>query len=339
MLTLMVRPVRAAESTGPEVVKLVITLDAEDFVGVFDQLEVWRSLLGSAGPYVEITAPDWRGARLPSYGGDPPASPVAGAPQALSGKSLTFLVNDEAEVTVNLSGVDPIAPSSAATQIADTGLLQSWVDSTGQLVVQTPQPGTGAELQLTGGDAAGALGLDVGSIAFGKDPRVALQNTQERYVFLDRRGIAGAFYRTRLRNRLTGETGEFSQAFGSSQAVAVDDDLLVTGSLDLVDVQGRPLANREVKIHTEFNGILVGGRLMAGTSITLTTDTAGHLDAVLVRGQKVTVAVLGTDLVRDIVVPTDPAVTKFSLFDPTLAGPDIFQVQVPDLVYAERRSL
>jgi hypothetical protein len=338
MLTLMVKPARAADDAGPEVVKLVVTLDAEDFVGVFDQLEIWRSLLGAAGPFEEITAVDWRGARLPTDGGDPPASPVTGAPQALSGKSLTFLVNEDVAVTVDITGVDPIAPSSVATQIAAAG-LQSWVDSTGQLVVQTSQPGTGAELELTGGDAAGALGLTIGATSFGKDPRIALQTTQERYVFLDRRGTPSAFYRTRLHNRLTGETGDFSQAFGGSLAVAVDDELLVTGSLDLVDVQGRPIANREVKVHTEFNGILVGGRLMAGTSITLTTDTAGHLDVVLVRGQKVTVAVLGTDLVRDVVVPSDPAVTKFSLFDPTLAGPDIFRVQVPDLVYAERRSL
>jgi len=51
MLTLMVRPARAPDDAGPEVVKLVITLDAEDFVDVFDQLEVWRSLLGAAGPF------------------------------------------------------------------------------------------------------------------------------------------------------------------------------------------------------------------------------------------------------------------------------------------------
>jgi hypothetical protein len=114
---------------------------------------------------------------------------------------------------------------------------------------------------------------------------------------------------------------------------------VATGSLDLIDVQGRPLANREVKIHTDFNGILVDGRLMAGTSATLTTDLNGHLDVVLVRGQKVSVAIVGTDLVREITVPNDPAIMKFNLFDPALAGPDVFQVQVPNLISAERRSL
>jgi hypothetical protein len=338
MITLRVKPTTVTPGGSADVVRLDIVLDFEDFVGLFDQLEVWRCPTGEAGPYEEVTAAAWRGARQPADGGDPPSPSITGPSAALSGKVLAFLINDTVPVSVEITGTDPLTTSAVATQVRAAG-LSSWVDSTGQLVVETMQPGSAAQLEVTGDDAAGALGLSIGAPTNGKEPRITLQSTQDRYEFLDQRSSSRAFYKTRFRNRLTAVVSDFSQAFGSTLTLAIDNDAVATGSLDLVDVQGRPVANREVKIHTNFNGILVNGKLMAGTSITLTTDLNGHLDVVLVRGQQVSVAVTGTDLVRDITVPTDPAITKFNLFDPTLAGPDIFQVQVPDLVYAERRSL
>lgn len=321
-----------------EVVRLDIILAVDDFAGVFDQLEIWRSLSGESGPYAEVTAVAWMGARLPASGGDRPSSPVTGPSAALVGKDLTFLVNGLETLTVTLTGSDPLTRAQVATQLT-LGAISSYVDGTGQLVVGTVQPGSGATLELTAGSAAGDLGLPLGDVAYGREPRLALMSSRTRYGFLDQRGRGGAFYKTRFRNRLTVSVSDFSQGFGRISSIGISPELVATGSLDLIDVQGRPLAHREVRIHTEFNGILIDGKLMGGTSITLQTNDDGHLDVVLVRGQKVTVAVLGTDLVRDIVVPTDPNVVQFSLFDPTLAGPDVFRVQVPNLVYAERRSL
>jgi hypothetical protein len=59
----------------------------------------------------------------------------------------------------------------------------------------------------------------------------------------------------------------------------------------------------------------------------------------LVRGTKITVAIAGTDIVRDIDVPTDAAVSSFNLLDPTKGTNDAFKVQVPVFEYAARRSL
>jgi hypothetical protein len=60
------------------------------------------------------------------------------------------------------------------------------------------------------------------------------------------------------------------------------------------------------------------------------------VEFILPRGQKVTVAVAGTSLVRTITVPDRES---FNLFDPDIADDDVFKVQVPLLVMAERRSL
>jgi len=78
---------------------------------------------------------------------------------------------------------------------------------------------------------------------------------------------------------------------------------------------------------------------MAGTDLVGTTDRDGHVEFMLVRGQSISVAVVGTDLIRTFTVPVDLTVLSFQLLDPTLSSNDVFRVQVPTLVYAERRTL
>lgn len=341
MSTLVVTPLSPPTDPGDEEIRLDIIAKSSDFAGFFDLLEIWRSFDSSAGPYSEITADEWKPARLPAGAGDIPVTPVTGPFAVIVGKTLVFLLDDTDTIVITFTGTDPLTRAAAASQIiAQSGArLDSYVDATGVLVVQTTQPGTGALLELTGGDAAGELGLALGSRAYGRDARIPLANDQELYTFVDQRGESTAFYKTRYRNRTTNATSDFSQPFGGGQVSALSDTSLVIGIADLVDVRGRPLAFREIRIHTDFNGILVDGRVMAGGDIVVKTDVNGHVEVPLVRGQSIAVGIAGTDLVRDITVPTDPAVVTFNLMDPALAGPDIFKVQVPDIIYAERRTL
>lgn len=344
MATIAVTPTSLPDEPGDEVVSLNVRAKSQDFAGFFDVLEVWRSFGGEQGPFTEVTADQWMPARLPLTGGDRPASPVTGASIALVGKTIVFLVNDLDTVTITFTGTDPLTKAEAASQIEtqSTGKLVAYVDSTGQVVVETPGTGTGALLQCTGGTAAGDLGIDTttpSNTAYGRDARIQLRTNTEQYRFTDQRGKTDAYYRIRYRNRLNAATSDFSQPFGAGQVSTLADSSLVLGQLDLVDLQGRPLAYRQVRIHTNFNGVLVEGKLMAGGDLIGNTDLNGHVEFMLARGQKISVAVIGTDLVRDITVPTDTAVLAFNLLDPTLSTNDIFRVQVPELVYAERRTL
>jgi len=344
MSTLIVRPMSPPEEPGAEVIQLDILAKSQDFAGFFDQLEIWRSFTSEMGPFEELTADSWTPARLPKDGGDRPVVPVTGPSAVLVGKTLVFVAMDLDTIAVTFTGVDPLTRATAASQIESQsgGKLSSYVDAVGQLIVETPQTGTAATVQCTGGTTAGELGLateEPQSIGYGRDARLQLRTNTELYQFSDQRGAPDAFYRTRYRNRLTQATSDFSQPFGATQVSGLSDTSLVIGQLDLVDLQGRPLVSRQVRIHTNFNGVLIEGKLMAGGDLVKVTDVNGHVEFMLVRGQRVSVAVLGTDLMRDITVPIDPSVTSFNLLDPSLAGPDIFKVQVPDLVYAERRSL
>ena len=124
------------------------------------------------------------------------------------------------------------------------------------------------------------------------------------------------------------------------QALGVSSANVVCGQLDLVGLDGRPLGNVEVSVYNAFRGELVEGKLVAGGQQAKITNQNGRVEFNLVRGTRVTVAISGTNIVRDIVVPTDPAVSIFQLLgaDPP-TGDDHWKVQVPNLIYAERRSL
>lgn len=239
---------------------------------------------------------------------------------------------------------DPIHYSLAASQIQaqSQGLLRSYVDSSGELVVQTVEPGTGAALRVVGGDTAPLLGLptqEPDSLVYGHDARVPLIHGQQLYTFIDLQGSAENYYKTRFRNTQTESLSEFSAPFSVKTTIGVSPARLIRGVLDLVDMAGIPLANRQVLIKSNYAGEMVEGMNLAGTSQGKLTDARGHVEFMLVRGVSITVAIHGTNLVRDITVPTDSALVSFNLLDPKIGTDDVFRVQVPELDYAVRRSL
>jgi hypothetical protein len=114
---------------------------------------------------------------------------------------------------------------------------------------------------------------------------------------------------------------------------------LVRATLDLVDSRGIAIANQSVLLFNRFAGTQIGGKTMIGGANNGLTDKNGHFEMLLVRGTAVTVAIAGTNLARDVQVPTDPTVSSFDLLDPAYGSDDLFSVQVPDLQYAVRRSI
>lgn len=348
MATIIVSPVVVEDETASEeVVQLQVVVKSEDFEGLFDVLEVWRSVSGPSGPYEELTADTWSPARIPKDAGDEPATPVVGESVVLVGLELKLRVSEDEDqdITVTFTGVDPLTFADAATQVTAQGLnkVRAYVDDDGVFVVETTQSGMEARLRVLESDGAAVLGLPMtepDALAVGKEARVALQLGQESYLFNDLYGSDSFYYKTRLSFSLTGATSAFSPAFTALAPPGLDASYLARGRLELVGLGGKPLSGIRVTVYNPFQSALVSGRMVAESQQSKLTDKAGLVEFDLVRGLRVTVSISNTDIVRDIIVPSDEAVIVFGLLDPAVGtGDDVFKVQVPDVVYAERRSL
>lgn len=309
-------------------VRLDIRVPAADWLGTFDTLELWRSKLTEDGPFEEITAADYAPARL--------TSGVIGSLVNAAGLRLDLQAGDAA-LTHTFTGVNPLALSNVRDQLDGLGALLQCTEEAGKLTLSTVQTGLAASLQVGGGSAAAVLRLAGLAVAEGRDPRLSLVEGVEVYSFLDPHGDEDFTYKARFRARLTGVQSALSAPI--TRAIGVSPTQIIRGFVRLADVAGRPLLGHAVLIHNNFTGAVIDQFTMAGGSQSRLTDKDGYVEFRLVRGLKITVAITGTNLVRDLVVPADPAITTFNLLDPALGKDDLFQVQVPQLDVAARRSI
>lgn len=357
MAIIVVSPLVVEGDSGPsvEIVQLQITATREDHEDLFDRIEVWRSTLGASGPFYELTDSSWKPARVPETAEDVSVSPPTGASVTIVGKDLVVWVNedDDNELTFTFTGVDPLTFSECATQVtaAGEGKVLAYVADDGTFVLETVQAGSAATLRVMESDAAAILSLPMSnpddlegsptaSFSTGKEARIQLSLNVEKYLFSDYRGSDAYFYRTRFSNTLTGATSEFSQAFGVGAAPGISTSNLICGKLTLAGLGGRPARNVEVTIFNGFQGELIEDHFVAESQQSKLTDDDGRVEFLLVRGIRCTVAISNTNIVRDIVVPTDPTMNVFDLLGSDVStGEDVFEVQVPDIITAERRSL
>jgi hypothetical protein len=339
-------------TASDESIQLDIAVVERDWLGFYDFMEVWRSRQTASGPYEELTSENFKTARLPVGAGNRPTPAIPGPFINVSGQTLIFEVDrDDNLLEFTFTGVDPLTYSQLAAQIVAAGNneVDSYVDNVGKLVVETTRVGTGAYLRCAGGTAAANLGFSTQepiNAIYGKDARLQLIQGDTSYRFLDQHGRASYHYKIRYRNSSTGAVSDFSQPMEpSTNAVSLSQDYMAVGVLDLVNIDGRPIANAQIRIFTNYTGTTVGrelvdGKLLAAGEAMKNTDENGHVEFTLIRGESFKVAIIGTKLVRTIVVPTDPAIKVFNLLDPSLSPEDdYFKVRVPDYIYAERRSL
>ena len=324
----------------PQALQLDIYVDPASWEGQFDSLEVWRSNMTDGGPYVQLTGPAWAPASIPGPASRP-ATPVVGPGVTLLGLTLTIQVG-KVTIAITFAGPNPVTLENAANQIqaASNGLLSSFVVGT-QLYVQTTQSGTGASFTIVSGTGAPILGLPFRppeNTAMGVDARIPLVLGTTNYCYTDLSGSPNYFYKTRFYNTLTEAASDFSIPFRGEFLSGVTFPNLVRATVDLVDGRGVARANVPVLLFNRFNGTQVQGKTMIGGQTNGMTDKNGHFETLLVRGTQTTVAIGGTNLVRDIDVPTSSSVQSFDLLDPTYGSNDLFNVQVPQLQYAVRRS-
>lgn len=310
--------------------------------GLFDRLEVWRSRGTALGPYEPLHDTGAMPARLPLNSEDPPDVAATGPSVPLNGKLLQLLVDERIPINVTFSGTDPMTFAQAASQITaqSQNYLTAYVVGA-VLVVQTVEVGLKTSLRVSGGDAAPLLGLstsELGSLAFGRDARFVLTHGVEDYSLLDPNGSPEFFYEARFFNSQTFVVSQFSRPFQGRPLVGLPTSALCRCFVDLVDVNGEPATNQEVLVFGKFEGLQVGGKTITGGSLKLLTDEAGHAETLIPRGLHISVAIGGTTLVRDLDVPTDPAVESINMMGPSGTN-DVFTVQTPNIPYATRRSL
>jgi hypothetical protein len=295
----------------------------------FDVLQVQRSKLGT--PYTDAAFITADSAEAPVLTGT-----TEGDFAGLNGEQLRVKVNGGAEQSVTFISANPISLTNVIGEIngAITGLTAA-NDGTGKLELTGDLVGTGGTIEVTGGGAAAILGLSQ-VIVHGKDQHIGLQTGVDEYSYADLSGEASYWYRTRYYNTTLGTYGGWSDWLQGSTGAAVDADNLIIGKIQMADIDGSALSGMFITLVNVYSPLISDGYFIAGRSKQIETDGTGMAETVLIKGMLLDVIVEGTSIIRRIEVPSDG--TEFDLLDPDLVLDDPFQIQVPDLPSAVRRS-
>lgn len=311
--------------------QLILRAPEEEWSGIFDTIQVFRSRLTEGGPYDAMTSVTYE----PAYViGSPPLAPIVGLELVLE--------TNGTEISVTFTGADPLTPAQVLAQILDASELLAGASTATTFTIETVQTGATAYLKVVGGDAAPLLGLETeepGSITFGQDPFIPLVAGTESYSFVDPHSSEEYFYKIRYRSTATLAVSEYSNPFPGTPTAKLDPSHLIVGTLELADAFGRPHAFANVLVQADQQFVEKSGTYIMPIREVVTTDRRGRIEVPLVRGIKVRVAVESSGLVKELTVPTDSALSSFNLFDPTYSEEDPDKVQTPAIDYAVRRSL
>lgn len=299
-------------------------------LGLFDVIQIQRSEAGT--PYsdaVDITADAAQNPELIGTEEGPFAS--------LQGKTFKVKVDGGSEQVLTFTTADPISLVNVIGEFdgAITGLTAS-DDGTGKLKLEGNVPGTVGTLEITGGTGLTILGFTSGDKDNGEDQHVTLMAGVDSYEYDDQSGEASYWYRTRYLNTTSGNVSSYSDwTQGSTGGVISAADLIV-GRIKLANVDGTALVGKKVTIVNVFNPLEADGYFLAGRSKQIETDGSGYAESTVIKGATLDVIIEGTSMIRRILVPDTG--TEFNFLDPALQQDDPFQIQVPDLPSAVRRS-
>ena len=332
-------PTPFLSSPSTSLVTIEVLTPPEEWSGTYTHLEVWRSVLGEGGPYLPLFSSPPSPARVPNDGGN--ASAVVGASVSLSGKPLHLVVGGLNTISYTHPGPFPVTLAAfAAALTAAVPSVQAWVDSSGKLVLATSVSGEAAMLEVLKTEAAALLGLPVdqpASVGCGRGYPIQLVPGTVRVKAQDPTGRSSYFYKTRYTRGSV--VGAFSQPIsGAQRAVGISASNLATGYVKLIH-GGAPVANQRVQVGYPGPVSLVEGYLPVGPEVTAVTDKDGYAEFTLLRGVPIDVSVLGTSIIRRVVIPSGSVYASYNLFDPQLATEDGFGLQRVEALYANRRTL
>jgi hypothetical protein len=310
------------------IIKLKVDVtDLTNVLSLFDVIRVYRSEVDEAGPYALTTADTASAAFLLG---------TESAPFTLNGLTLKFKIDGGSEQEVTFATANPVYIDSVVDEVNDqtTGVTASASGS--QLLLTSDTTGTSSLLEITGGTGLTELGFTVG-VVNGLDQHITLALGQTRYEYDDQSGDASYWYKTQYYNTGSGGISTLSTAVQGSVGSVLTASSLITGQIRLANISGQPYADKDVVFHhvmvpplvVETYGIL-------GGTVEATTNSAGYAEVTLVKGAIVDVVVVDTGIIRRIAVPTTG--TEFDVLGAVAAADDLFQLQVPTIPAAVRRS-
>jgi len=303
--------------------------DIEDVLLNFNKMQVQRSKLGT--PYSDALF-------ITAAVAEPPVlvGTVSAPFTSLSGEDLTLVVNGGVEQSLIFASANPVSIANAVNEI--NGIVTHLVaadDGTGKLKLTGTLSGTGGTIEVTGGGAVVDLGLSQ-TIAHGKAAHISLESGVDEYIFADLSGEASYWYRTRYYHSVNGTFGGWSDWIQGSTGASLASGVLIVGKIQLAGIDGQALSGALVTLVNVNSALISDGYFIAGKSKQIETDVTGAAETTLVKGMILDVIVEGTSIIRRIEVPSVGA--EFDLLDPDLVLDDPFQIQVPDLPSAVRRS-
>ncbi len=318
-------------------IEVDVYLQPSEWVG-YDMLEMSVAELTPHGIYTPIHEADYRNARVPDTAYTPT---TPGATRLLQGKTIEMTVCG-VPLSHTFSQANPYTLEEAADELtaALAPLASSECGNTSTLFVLSTNIGRSAMVQITGGTALADLGLLEGDKGYGRETRIRLGTQQTRYSFLDPYGTPTSFYKYRLVDSVSNTFGPWSDPISATAVPRLPFEQMILGYIRLVDATGAYVPNRQVIVTNSFtNKSVKPDVVVSGTYADVRTDKNGYAALYLVRGIEVTIAIHGTNMVRNITVPTDPAQQTFNMLGPDLGDQDAFSVAVPEIPYATRRTL
>jgi len=294
-----------------------------DVLSIFDRIEVYRSIVGTGGPYTEIT--DDAGATAAQIDG------TGVGTFTLSGLTLEVAIDGATAQQVIFTGTDPLDLANVLAQIEAEipGLAVEVPTDTDQVRLTSPTTGTGSSLLITANAAATELGLSTTKVN-GKEARIPLISPTTDYVFRDLDGSDTYFYQTRYSSTTSSTVSSFSDPRQGSVDTVISAGSLSKAKISMTTGTGKPVVGRCIRfVPLNVNAIEGEYQIIPGfdARVFTTTNEQGVAEIFLLRGVTYRVFFEGTDYGREFVVPDE---TEFDLLALIGSSPDPFDiVQVP----------
>lgn len=301
--------------------------DPSSVAVVFDSIQVWRSIDGVNGTYVQMTADEEE---------RPYVDGTTNGPWALNGRTLQVTFdNSETVTSFQFTGTDPIDLATVIATINDvladvaSEVLDEDGDGTGRLKISSPTGGTSASVDISSNSTASLLGLD-GTKVNGKAGRPLIGVTTEEYSFFDYDGAEEYWYKTRYYNSRTGAASEYSDPMRGLPEEVLPSSAFRECFVYLADATGAPLVGRRVILVPTGQALVENENdetyaiLTSVDRITLTTNDAGFASTELVIGQRFKIFVEGTTFHREVTIPMGN--TGLNLMTAAAAADDPFTI-------------
>jgi len=313
------------------VIKIKIFVpEISNVLTLFDVIQVQRSEAGT--PYTDAKS-------ITDITAQPPVlvGTEEGPFVSLQGKTLKLKVDGGLEQTVTFTAADPISLANVIAEFntSITGATAS-DDGDGKLQIDGDNVGTDGTLEITGGTALTILGFTTGQKDNGEDTHITLMAGVDSYQYDDQSGEASYWYRTRFLNTVSGNVSSWSDWTQGSTGAVINASLLIIGKIKLADIDGTAMVGAKVTLVNTFSPLIADGFFISGRAKQIVTDGSGQAETTLIKDSIIDVIIEGTSFIRRIQVPSTG--TEFDLMDATLVLDDPFQIQVPDLPAAVRRS-